>query len=453
MDKFKFSLKLLFLLLLAAGKIYSLDFKFYYDICPFKYDDNRLYLELYYSFSQDQLKFLKTTGGFEADGYLELDIKDISKGDFIVQKQYKVPISVADTAGYNKNASLTGQINFLLDSGQYSMKIVASDFNNPSDSLVMEKNLQLVRFSESKLAMSGIELCSNIQKSGEKQGIFYKNTLEVIPNPTCLFGKNIPGVFYYYEIYNITKENISDNYTVVTQVTDLNNNPIRSSEKKYLLKNTTSVEFGSFDISSLKTNTYKVIVKLVNDKSTVVLSNQKTFYIFNADTTQSTSLDYENNYLLSEYASYTEDQINNEFKHAIYLATDVQREQFENINNLEGKRKFLYSFWLNKGISKKDYVNRVKYANSKLGNSYKEGYATDRGRVSCLYGKPDDIERYPFQPDTREYEIWHYNAIQGGVIFVFIDISNDGGEYVLEHSTAQNEVRNDNWQDKIKLIR
>lgn len=44
----------------------------------------------------------------------------------------------------------------------------------------------------------------------------------------------------------------------------------------------------------------------------------------------------------------------------------------------------------------------------------------------------------------RPHEIWRYDNIQGGVIFVFVDI--DGTEnFVLVHSTALYEIRNENW--------
>lgn len=98
-------------------------------------------------------------------------------------------------------------------------------------------------------------------------------------------------------------------------------------------------------------------------------------------------------------------------------------------------------------------MNRVKFANGHFRYDFKDGYLTDRGRIYCLYGKPSQIDKYPFQGDTREYEIWHYDAIQGGVIFAFIDLSNDGGNFVLVHSTALNEVHNDNWMDKIQIIK
>lgn len=108
-----------------STNVLSEGIKFFYDICPFKNDDNRLYIEFYYSFYQNELKFTKTTGGFEADGYISLDIRDLVQGKPVIQKQYKIPLNVLDTTGSVRNNILTGQLNFLLDSGKYDMKILA----------------------------------------------------------------------------------------------------------------------------------------------------------------------------------------------------------------------------------------------------------------------------------------------------------------------------------------
>jgi hypothetical protein len=75
----------------------------------------------------------------------------------------------------------------------------------------------------------------------------------------------------------------------------------------------------------------------------------------------------------------------------------------------------------------------------------KKGYRTDRGRVYIVYGAPDDVERHPNESESRSYEIWTYNNVQGGVIFVFLqrDVS---GDYELVHSTHRSELHDENWQ-------
>jgi len=45
--------------------------------------------------------------------------------------------------------------------------------------------------------------CKIITDGADQNSIFYKNTLEVIPNPTRLYSNNSPVLFYYAELYNL----------------------------------------------------------------------------------------------------------------------------------------------------------------------------------------------------------------------------------------------------------
>jgi hypothetical protein len=78
----------------------------------------------------------------------------------------------------------------------------------------------------------------------------------------------------------------------------------------------------------------------------------------------------------------------------------------------------------------------------------RRGWRTDRGRVYLMYGEPSEIERYPSQVDAKPYELWHYNELEGGVIFVFGDVSGFS-EYLLLHSTMRGELRDENWKRRL----
>jgi GWxTD domain-containing protein len=449
----KTKIKFLFILLFLFSFDLTLrsEFRFDYDYCVFKSEDSRLYLEFYYSFYQNQLQFIKTTDGYEADGYLNVHIINKSNGSTIVQQTYKVPILVPDTIGYNKNNNLTGQVNYLVDSGQYSVKITVKDYNNTADSSVFEDNLSLSRFSEAKVALSCVQISNGIEKTNDTKNIFYKNTLEVVPNPLRLFGSNLSTLYYYFEIYNLSKDAISENYSIITDITDLNDAVIKTKEKKYVIKNNSKVEIGTFDISDLKTNPYKLVIKVLDNKNIEVVRNQKKFLIFNADSTKVNTDNSKDNYLLSEFAKASEENLDKEFSLATYIASDKEKDQYEIINNLEGKRKFMFEFWKGRDISRKDYLQRITQANNNYHFDFTDGWKTDRGRVFVIYGLPDEVERFPFESDKRAYEIWHYNSIQGGVIFVFVDMSNSAGDYGLAHSTARKELRNDDWERRLRL--
>ena len=98
--------------------------------------------------------------------------------------------------------------------------------------------------------------------------------------------------------------------------------------------------------------------------------------------------------------------------------------------------------WLRK------YFERVKKANTQYTTIQQKGWKTDRGRVLLVFGEPSEIERYPNQVDTKPYEIWNYHELEGGVIFVFADLTGFS-DYQLIHSTKRGEISDPNWQSKI----
>ncbi len=429
------------------------DFIFEYDYCLFRNDDNKLFLEFYYSFSQSQLKFVKSDDGFEAAGKLELQIFSKAQNKNIVEKFFKVPIQIKDTAGYNRNVKLTGQLNIVLDSGMYSFKINARDFYDTVKSFHVDENFMLSRF-ESKVTTSSMQLAVNIQSSSETNNVFYKNTLEVTPSPSKIFGNELSKVFYYIELYNLKTELISDQYKISVDILDPNSNKVKTVTREYKIKNESKVEYGSFDISSLQSGKYKLVFNLMDDKNTLLVSKEKEFWVYNNN---SVSNIIDDAYKTSEYANYTEQQIQEEFEYASYLLTDKFQEQFKTINDIEVKKKILYEFWKKLDSNplsiineyKQDYIKRIVYSDANFGAMGVKGWKTDRGRIYCVYGKPTDVERFPFGADARPYEIWKHDSFEGGVIFVFIDISNQGENYILVHSTARNELQDEDWRRRL----
>lgn len=441
------------------------NFTFDYDYCFFRNDDPNqppVILEFYYSFYQNQLIFIRSGNEFEADGLIELNIINKSINKPVIQKNYKVPLIIPDTTGYNKKLKLTGQINMLLDSGSYKFYIKAADFNDTARFVSYEKDIDIPGFDDKNVTSSSLQFAANIRKSDDPKSIFYKNTLEVIPNPSRLFGNNLSELYYYIEFYNLTKENLTGEYSVNTVVTDLNNNTLKSETKNFMLKNNSRVVFGHINISDIKTGIYKFAARLLDSTDNLKTEAQNQFVIYNTDTSSVSNANVsEKDFLASEYVNYPEDKLDKEFEYAVYIMSDAFKNQYSKVKDITAKRKLMFEFWksfdpdpltpLNE--YKQQYLERVDYANKNFRGNYVDGWKTDRGRVYIVYGKYSDIERHPFEPSTRAYEIWKYDYIQGGVIFVFIDLSNESGNYILVHSTARNELRDDDWQRRLNVRR
>lgn len=440
----------------ATGLTYN------YDISAFKNEDNKIFIEFYYSVSQNTLKFLKTEKGFEADVFLSLEITNSSTGKQFVSNNFNIPVNVSDTLNMNRNENLLGQINFLLEGGKYLLKTTAKDKNFPGDSISYNDTLIFNNFATDKVSLSTVQLATKVEKSTNTNDIFYKNTLEVVPNPALIFGNNISKLFYYFEIYNLKPEYISGNYSIDVLLANPNNETLKNDIKNYKVKNDSKVETGSFDISDLKSGIYKLVVNINDDKNNKIIEKEKRFYVYNTDTsTAKNDGVLDNDYMASEYTRFTDEQLDAEFAYATYLMTDAGKSQYKKLNEIESKRRFLFSFWRIFNPNSKSSVNefktmylgRIAYANKAYRFENKEGWLTDRGRVYCINGKPDDIERFPFETETKAYEIWHYQSIpgEGPCDFVFIDLSNDGGNYALVHSTKKGELRDDNWKDRLNL--
>ena len=86
----------------------------------------------------------------------------------------------------------------------------------------------------------------------------------------------------------------------------------------------------------------------------------------------------------------------------------------------------------------------MQHANQQYKGNFREGWRTDRGRVLLIYGRPDEIERFPFSNQNRSYEVWHFYQVQGGVDFIFVD-KREMGDYELVHSTARGELYDPEW--------
>ncbi len=455
MNPIRFKLSVLILFLIQGLSIADNNLSFDYDYSIFKDESNKVYLELYYAFTPNELLFLKTSSGYEAIGRLNLDVINKKTNTTLVGKDFRIPVTISDTSGSNKDFRLTGQLNFLLDSGTYILKMIATDFNDSTKINIAEEEIVLKPFPIDKLSLSTILLSSSITKSNDENNIFYKNTLEVTPNPSNLFGNNLSKLYFYLELYNLNKQELGDNYSVTVTIANQDGTEIKSNTIKYELKTESKVEFGSMDVSTLPSNRYLLFVKISDNSDKELMRAYKYFYIYNSDITIVTKdlTDVENEYLLSEYPKLTDKQVDEEFSRAIYLMSDQQKKKYKSLTSLDEKKMYMFKYW--KGISpyltKKEYFSRIDFANKNFKSDFREGWKSDRGRIHAIFGKYDEIERFPYEGATRAYEIWTYNNIQGGIIFVFIDNSSGYGDYILVHSTAQNEIRDDNWKDRINI--
>jgi GWxTD domain-containing protein len=430
---------------------------FEFDYAQFGYDSISNYLEIYYSFNQDRLTQTMKDNRKYLEGILYIKILDSLSGNPVVDKHWNISHPIMDSVDQN-NKNLVGVLDFKIPFGKY--KLVVGGGNNEKESLkYYNENFTAHRFYDSSLTISDIELASNILEDPEnKKSLFFKNGLEVIPAPTIVFGVNKPVVFYYAELYNLDKKANNHILKVYHIVSNSKGQMIWRKVKQLPKGYPSDVEIGSVVINKFPTDSYTLIISVIDSAGNYGVSTSKKFYVFNPnvapvkDTSSAISLAA----LSSQFGAMSEEEMDNLWEKSKYTSTPQEIKLYPQKAGIEAKRQFMFNFWKSRDKvtstpgedTFRQYLNRVETSNQRFGSNTKIGWKTDRGRVFILYGEPSEIERFPNQMDTRPYEIWHYNDIEGGVIFVFSDLSGFS-DYMLIHSTKRGELQNENWQQRV----
>jgi len=452
----RFLLTLSFLSCLTVVFPQKINFEF--DYAQFGYDSLSNYVEFYYSFNQVGLTYIDTDTADFVRGLLQIEINDSATGNNIIDKHWVISNEISDSANFDR--SLIGLVGFIIDKGSYIVNVTGSDANNSLNKKTITDYIIIYPFITSNTALSDVQLASNIVPNSENSSsIFYKNTYEVTPLPASVGGEMQPVLFYYTELYNL-KVGPSDTEMRLDEMIINSRGQLVSSKSKRINKSVdTRVEVGIVKAHKLPTDTYTLRLNLIDSVANYGVSSAKRFFVYNpsiipADTFQNTISPV----LSTTFGAMSEEEIDDLFNKSKYIATNPEVDKYKALSTEAAKREFIYNFWKARDENSADernenylnYVNRVNESNARFSALGKKGWKTDRGRVLIVYGEPTEIQRYPNQTDSRPYEIWRYESMEGGAEFIFGDLTGFS-DYQLLHSTKRGELRDDYWQRRIAI--
>ena len=430
---------------------------FNFDYAQFAYDSTANYVELYYSLNENELTVSKTDSGNYIEGILRITIADTLSKKTAIDKKWSLiqPVESPDSIG---RKSLTGLLAFVIPKGYYKCSIQLKDQFNESNEKTIYDNINVKPLFEDTLAVSDIQLASRIiQNSDNKKSIFYKNTFEVTPFPTAVYGSSSPAVFYYYEIYDHEKAKSDQPYKLNILVTNSQGKIFYNRTQPVVRHISSRAEVGVLPISKYPTDIYNLRIAILDSLHDYGMSSTKKFYVYNPSVkVVDTSNAVPAGVMHSAFGIMSAEECDNLFAKCKYIATNPEKEQYKKLTTLSGKRQFLFEFWNRRqsyngsptSMTYQEFLKRVSESNRKYGSSLRVGWKTDRGRVLIMYGEPSEIDRYPNQDNTKPYEIWKYNDIEGGVSFIFADL-NGFNDYELISSTKRGEIEDNNWQSRI----
>ena len=421
------------------------------DYSRFKYNDQSCYMEIYYSFHPKQLTYNFSDGKYQGGVIISTKIRKSGTDEYVVNEESPLNISEADTNGVWYSFPFVSQAGYAIPNGEYVMDFLASDKLDSSRCDSMQLDLIITTYG-SNVAVSDVELCRSIATSDQKNSLYYKNSLEVVPYPSLIFGSSsIPVLYHYVEIYNV---DTGVSYTVKTEILDANGASLREKTKERKFTSANSIEAGTTPATAYPSGKYIFRFTLLDENQTVVARTEKTFFIYNPQV-QVAQRSFGPSREI--FKGMSDRELDREFKLASHIATKDEINMYDQLLTQTGKSEFIFELWLKatKGrgdipaVSRSEYLEQVKIANERYQTFSTEGWETDRGRVIVVYGEPDQIDRMYNDPGSKPHEIWSYYQIENGVRFVFID-RRGFGKFELVHSTKRGEVMYENWNEFLR---
>ncbi|MBK6681851.1 MAG: GWxTD domain-containing protein [Ignavibacteriales bacterium] len=403
---------LFFMLLLTVGinaqpdqgkpQDYSREPVFYFDIYNFYSGDSaNTKVDFFLQLPFEKLSFIKAGEKFRAEYSVSVTVNDENKLKLITEKSWTEKIELLDFNKTNSKSDYNlSARSFKLAPGKYYFTILVEDLDSRKEYRA-EAEVP-VRTFDQELAISDIMLIST--KTTSESG-----TVKIVPNLSRNVAAQKGGIPIFFEVYSSAERELELTYTIV----DTKNNPLFTDKKIEKLKMGNTQLFYTFDFKDAGMGEYRMVISapFVDDK-TVVVSTKSFFSRWSG--MPSTLKDLEK----------ASDQM-------IYIAGPDEIDFIQDGKDFAEKLDRFMQFWEKKDPTQgtpenevfNEYYRRIEFANKNF-KQMLEGWRSDMGMVYVTLGSPNNVERHPFEYDSKPYEVWDYYDINRR--FVFVDQTGFG---------------------------
>ncbi len=443
------------------------------DYATFQYDEDEALVETYLAFEASSLPYVRAEEQFEVMLPVTVTLRRTSvagpeqaSADAVFADTLAYRFAVADTAGLVQGQYFVQQVRAAVPPGEYELEVgIPGDAATGRAAFAARRDVEVPDFGAARSAdravLSGITLASAIGLTDDRDAPFYKNGLIVRPNPNLLFGQGLPTLFYYAEAYGLDAAMDGEAYTLFAYLSASNfAQPLEGYQQRTERQaRDTDVLAGSFDLRTLPGGVYFLHLALLDANNEAVAEASRSFYVYNPGVAQPVVEAVDESYLTNLYAVMPEDELAANVRHADVIASNRERERLRRAATPELQREALAAFWRARDTvpgtpineARREFYERLRYADDRYSNSFTEGWNTDRGQVVLKYGYPSQVTPNLYESDTLPHEIWEYDNIPGSgrAVFVFVDRDGFGG-FELVHSTVTGEVSMPDWQQQLR---
>ena len=347
----------------------------------------------------NEIQFVKTEKGFAAGYSVTISVFNEDKSTLLSEKTFNEKIEIKNfeqtISGSNFNLSLRS---FNLSSGTYLIRTEIEDKDSRKTSS-SENKFEVRDFTGS----SGI---SDMMLVAKKTVVDGSN--KILPNVSRNVLTKKEGIPLFFEVYKNQPGDVKINFKIFEN----ENRIYDSTEVKKIDSGTTQIFFTIKELE-LGLGNYIIQLAVVDADDKIIGTIRKSF--------------------LSRWPGVPSSikDLDKAIKQLVYIATEDEIEKIEETENRDEKVKEYLNFWKKKDPTPQtednpifdEYYRRVFYANEKFSH-YIEGWKTDRGMVFIILGPPNNVDRHPFEFNTKPYEVWEYYDLNRQ--FVFVDETGFG---------------------------
>jgi len=377
---------------------------FFYDIMTVAGKDSGLTTFKFYSkIPYDELQFVKKDQRFYAQYELSVTVFD-QYGNQAEGQIVRRDIWVDDFEQTNlRNKYDIASVTFDLSPSVYELLVGIMDFDSRKTGR-RKTRLTVPAYFQQPLELSDIMLADQMIPDSTGK-------LQAVPNVIGNYDNRQESLFLWFEIYDfIGLDSLQINYRIL----DLKDKVIRKFSEFRKLDGTRTEIVIHIPREELSAGRYKLEVSAGKGKAVVKRVRDLSVHWMG----------------MPAFAS----DIDKAIEQLKYIADGKAMKKMKKSKG-DKKTEAFREFWKSKDPTPateqnevmEEYYRRVDYSNATFG-TFIEGWRSDRGMVYIILGAPNDIERHPFEVDSKPYEIWSY--YQYNRQFIFVDQSGFG-EYRL----------------------
>jgi GWxTD domain-containing protein len=374
---------------------------FYYDaISYWSTDSGKTRVDVFVQVPYNQIQFIKSKEIFLAEYLVTISIYDEHRLRLLTEKSWTEKIETSDfDLTISRNNSNLSFRTFSLAPNKYFMRIEVEDKDSRKN-YSYSSIYNVEEFSDS-LAVSGIMLIASKSSTDGYN--------KVIPNISGNVVQQKGTIPFYYEIYSESKKNVVLNYTIMNKQQET----IYSNTIDYSIDSGLNQIFYQVENLDVSIGEYILYVKLNDNKLNTLITSSKSFFLRHIGIPESIK------------------DLDKAIDQMIYIANSSDLKFIKDATNYEIKLDRFLAFWKQRDPNKatieneifNEYFRRVEYSNKTFSN-YMEGWKSDMGMVYIILGAPNNVDRHPFDYDSKPYEIWEYYNINRQ--FVFVDRTGFG---------------------------